>query len=202
VKQAFDAPAPAPLSAISSPFAAKRSSDDESALTHAAATNASSMAAGARPKEWENLTLGGTEPHRIGSGHETAFLYPAPGVSLPKAAALALLLMLSACKPPPEERHHMPQANAARGREIIGRVGCASCHTIPGIRWPEGRVGPDLHGFANSNLIAGELPNRPDILAAYVRQAPAVLPGTTMPAMPISEGEARDVAAYLYTLEP
>lgn len=124
------------------------------------------------------------------------------GVALPKAAAPFLLMVLAACKPPPEERHPMPEADAERGRAIIARVGCASCHTVPGIRWPQGQVGPSLHGFAASNLISGKLPNRPDVLAAYVANAPAMLPGTTMPAMPINEREARDVAAYLYTLEP
>jgi mono/diheme cytochrome c family protein len=118
------------------------------------------------------------------------------------AFILALSMLLAACKPPPEERHPMAEASAERGRAVIARVGCASCHTVPGIRWPEGQVGPSLHGFAASNLISGRLPNRPDVLAAYVADAPAVLPGTTMPAMPISEREARDVAAYLYTLEP
>lgn len=96
----------------------------------------------------------------------------------------------------------MPGASASRGADVIARVGCASCHTIPGVGWPQGQVGPALNGYAASNLISGRLPNRPDNLAAYVRDAPAVLPGTTMPAMPISQGEARDVAAYLYTLEP
>lgn len=127
-----------------------------------------------------------------------------PGVPLPKAAAflLSLVFLLAACKPPPDERHPMPEASAERGRAIIARVGCASCHTVPGIRWPQGQVGPSLHGFAASNLISGRLPNRPDVLAAYVANAPQVLPGTTMPAMPINRREARDVAVYLYTLEP
>ncbi len=117
-------------------------------------------------------------------------------------AILFFVLLLTACKSPPDERHSMPEANAARGRKVMARVGCASCHTIPGIAWPQGQVGPALQGFAAGNLISGQLPNRPDVLAAYVRNAPEVLPGTTMPAMPISEREARDVAAYLYTLEP
>ena len=47
-------------------------------------------------------------------------------------------------------------------------------------------------------MIAGRVPNRPDLLSAYVRNAPAVAPGTTMPAMPLSVQESRDVAAYLY----
>ena len=50
-------------------------------------------------------------------------------------------------------------------------------------------------------MIAGRLPNRPDVLAAFVRNAPALVPGTAMPAMPLTEEESRDVAAYLYTLE-
>jgi mono/diheme cytochrome c family protein len=123
------------------------------------------------------------------------------GGRLPNSyALLPLVLAVGACKPPPEPQQHMPEANPARGLAVIERVGCGSCHTIPGLGWPEGAVGPTLRNFADRNLIAGHLPNRPDILAAYVRNAPAVLPGTTMPAMPISQGEARDVAAYLYTL--
>lgn len=94
----------------------------------------------------------------------------------------------------------MPQADPARGLRVMARVGCGSCHTIPGLDWPQGRVGPPLAGYSERNLIAGHLPNRPDLLAAYVRNAPAVLPGTTMPAMPVTPEESRDVAAYLYTL--
>jgi cytochrome c2 len=120
---------------------------------------------------------------------------------LPTAHALIpLILLVGACKPPPDERNEMPEASPVQGLAVMKRVGCASCHTVPGLRWPEGQVGPTLHRFAERNLISGQLPNRPDVLAAYVRNAPAILPGTTMPAMPISQGEARDVAAYLYTL--
>lgn len=95
----------------------------------------------------------------------------------------------------------MPEADPARGLQAMSRVGCGSCHDIPGLHWPQGAVGPSLHGFGKANLIAGHLPNRPDVLSAYVRHAPDVLPGTTMPAMPLTEQESRDVAAYLYTLD-
>lgn len=121
---------------------------------------------------------------------------------LPTALALLVpVLLLAACKPPPEQRHFMPEASAAAGRVAIERAGCGACHRVPGIDWPRGAIGPDLAGFARRTLIAGRLPNRPDLLAAFVRDAPTLVPGTTMPAMPLSEGEARDVAAYLYTLE-
>lgn len=111
-----------------------------------------------------------------------------------------LLVLVAACQPPAGERHAMPDADPAAGLAVIERVGCGSCHDIPGLRWPRGRLGPSLVGFADQGLIAGRLPNRPAVLAAYVRNAPALTPGTTMPAMPLSEREARDVAAYLYTL--
>ena len=95
----------------------------------------------------------------------------------------------------------MPEADAQAGRAVVERVGCGSCHTFPDIRWPRGGVAANLDGFADQALIAGRLPNRPDILAAFVRDAPALVPGVAMPAMPMTEGEARDVAAYLYTLD-
>ncbi len=79
------------------------------------------------------------------------------------------------------------------------RVGCGACHSIPGI-WPKGEVGPALDRFGRQSLIAGRLPNRPDILASFLRDAPLLLPGTAMPDMPLTEEEARDAAAYLYAL--
>jgi mono/diheme cytochrome c family protein len=113
---------------------------------------------------------------------------------------LPLFLALGACQPPPGERHALPGADPAAGLAAMRKVGCGSCHHVPGISWPQGRVGPALHGFADQALIAGKLPNRPDLLVAYVRDAPSLTPGTAMPAMPLSEAEARDIAAYLYTL--
>lgn len=112
------------------------------------------------------------------------------------------VLIVSGCERPAIERHPMPGADAARGREIIMNVGCASCHIIPGVNWPKGRVGPSLAGFASRPLIAGGHPNDPLVLAEFVRNAPAYIPHGGMPPMPLNEEEARDVAAYLYTLEP
>ncbi len=125
------------------------------------------------------------------SGREKRF---PPGMQ----ALLPLLALVAACKPPPEESRFMPIASAERGKAVIVRVGCASCHTITGIDWPRGQNGPALHAFAERGLIAGRLPNRPDVLAAYIRNAPGMVPGSAMPAMPVSEQEARDIAAFLY----
>lgn len=113
---------------------------------------------------------------------------------------LPLLLIAAACKQPPEERQFMPVASAANGKAAIERVGCGACHSIEGIDWPKGDVGPPLRDLSRRALIAGRVPNEPELLARFVRNAPEVVPGTTMPPMPLSEEEARDVAAYLYEI--
>lgn len=113
-------------------------------------------------------------------------------------AVTVLAAMTAACKPPPTARHDFDTAAADRGRAVVAAAGCAACHAFPDIAWPKGRAGPDLTRFDGLGPIAGALPNTPANLAAFVRNAPAAKPGSTMPAMPITPSEARDVAAYLY----
>ena len=115
-------------------------------------------------------------------------------------ASVPLLVALCGCEKPPEQQHFVPQASVERGKAAIERAGCGACHTIPGVSWPQGKVGPSLSGFGRQTLIAGRVANRPDTLADFVRNAPAVVPGTAMPPMPLTPQESRDVAAFLYTL--
>lgn len=90
--------------------------------------------------------------------------------------------------------------NARHGRELIVSYGCGACHTIPGIHTARGVVGPPLLFFARRTMIAGELPNSPDNLMRWLQNPPAVEPKTAMPALGITDTEAHDIAAYLYTL--
>ena len=113
---------------------------------------------------------------------------------------LGLATLLCACADKSDPPRAVMGADAARGLEVIERVGCAACHATPGVSWPKGLAGPSLEGFADSPLIAGQFPNRPDRLIAFLKDAPSMAPDTAMPAMPITDAEARDVAAYLYTL--
>ena len=116
-------------------------------------------------------------------------------------AALAVGLMsLGACADKTEAPRVIAGADAARGLAVVERVGCAACHRIPGIAWPTGAVGGSLDRFAERSLIAGRLPNQPDTLVPWLRDAPSLSRETGMPPMPITDAEARDVAAYLYTL--
>lgn len=137
-----------------------------------------------------------------GGGGEEYHAHAAATVRLRRLFLLGALapslLQIAACKPPPDEQHFMPAADLANGKEAIERAGCAACHTIPGISWPQGKVGPDLGGLSDRALIAGKLPNRADVLGAYIRDAPSLVPESAMPAMPVSDTEARDIAAFLY----
>lgn len=117
-----------------------------------------------------------------------------------RIGGLAAGLLVAACGGPPDDAPRLPGADADRGRALIGEVGCGACHAIPGVDWPRGTVGPALEGFAERGLIAGRFPNRPEVLADWVRDAPSMAPETGMTPMPLNEQEARDVAAYLYTL--
>ena len=87
-----------------------------------------------------------------------------------------------------------------RGAELISSFGCGSCHTIPGIDGAEAVVGPPLTDMGRREYIAGNLPNEPDNMIRWLVDPQAVEPGTAMPNLGLSEGEARHVAAYLYTL--
>lgn len=90
--------------------------------------------------------------------------------------------------------------DAARGAVIVGQVQCGACHEIPGIPDAHGLVGPPLTGFARRTMVAGMLPNTPDALAHWLRDPQSVTPGNGMPSTNLTDQQARDVAAYLYTL--
>jgi mono/diheme cytochrome c family protein len=113
---------------------------------------------------------------------------------------IALPLLLAACDGPPDTHPELPSADPANGRALVLEKGCAACHTFPDIGWPRGGLGHPLDGFADQGLIAGRVPNQPGHLVRFVRNAPALVPGIAMPATPMSDQDAHDVAAYLLTL--
>lgn len=90
--------------------------------------------------------------------------------------------------------------DASRGVAVIDEVGCGACHIIPGIDGAEGMVGPPLTAWANRSYIAGRLPNKPSNLIPWVMDAPSIEPSTAMPDLDLTEQQARDVAAYLFSL--
>jgi cytochrome c1 len=108
---------------------------------------------------------------------------------------------LMACDGPPDRTPTLGDANAGNGLRLVSEKGCVACHTFPDVPWPRGGLGPSLQDFGRQGLIAGRLPNQPGILMQFVRNAPTLAPGTAMPAILMTDQEARDVTAYLYTLK-
>lgn len=88
----------------------------------------------------------------------------------------------------------------AKGREELARLPCGGCHEIPGVHGAQGRVGPPLTHFAGRAFIGGRASNTPGNLVQWIQDPHAIDPQSAMPPMNVSEQEARDVAAYLYTL--
>jgi cytochrome c2 len=95
----------------------------------------------------------------------------------------------------------LPGSQPDRGQEALrSRYGCGACHVIPGVPGAQGQVGPPLTQFARRSLIAGRLPNTAENLVAWIRTPQDFEPGTGMPNLGVGEADARDMAAYLYTL--
>lgn len=90
--------------------------------------------------------------------------------------------------------------NSENGQLLMTRYGCSSCHAISGVPDARGTVGPSLTGIAERSLIAGKLPNTPANLIRWIREPQSISPGSGMPNLGASDQDARDMAAYLYTL--
>ncbi len=86
-----------------------------------------------------------------------------------------------------------------RGLAAISRYGCGSCHTIAGNRSAYGLVGPPLTGIGNRMYVAGVLANTPDNIVRWIRHPKQVNEKTVMPDLGVTQQDATDIAAYLYS---
>jgi cytochrome c len=121
-----------------------------------------------------------------------------------KAALLGIavvLIALTGCKPNDAAKDWAADATGGtpeRGKDAIGKYGCAACHTIDGIS-SEAMVGPPLTRMAARSYLAGSMQNNAANLIRFIHHPRAVHNDTAMPEMGLSEQDARDIAAYLYT---
>lgn len=126
------------------------------------------------------------------------------GVPGQRASVVSLLLVaitLSGCQDNASTSPwQIGGAQPARGPELIEHYGCGACHTVPGVTQARGTVGPPLSQFGRRAYIAGTLQNDPDNLILWLRHPQQVLPGNAMPNTGLTQRDARDIAAYLYTL--
>jgi len=88
----------------------------------------------------------------------------------------------------------------ARGAKAVATYGCGSCHVIPGIRQAYGVLGPPLVSFGRHTVLAGQVVNSADQLVLWIVNPQRIKPATAMPNLGVTADDARDIAAYLYTL--
>lgn len=128
-----------------------------------------------------------------------AFVKAMPRLTVDQYRSLAASL--------PQHGHPPAPAASARpgdaviGRRAAGQYLCATCHHIPGIVGAEQHVGPPLDGMGRRSFIAGVLPNTPQNMARFLKNPQEVDPRSAMPPLGLSDQDARDIAAFLATLD-
>jgi cytochrome c len=115
---------------------------------------------------------------------------------LAAAACLAMAGCDSGPKPPPGVL-----GDPARGKLALTQYGCQACHKIPGVTGSDVYVGRPLEGLAKRRFIAGNLLNNQPNLMHWIRDPQSVYADSAMPNLGVSEKDARDISAYLLTLD-
>ena len=113
--------------------------------------------------------------------------------------APAVAFVLAACSSSRTTIMH-GGGDADRGKEAIATYGCGACHSIPGVAGAHGQVGPPLDHWSRRVYIAGDVANTEDFLIRWIEVPEAIKPRTAMPTLGVTDGAARDIAAYLYSL--
>jgi mono/diheme cytochrome c family protein len=99
-----------------------------------------------------------------------------------------------------EREPQQAAADARRGRQALQQYACVTCHAIPGAVGSQAPVGPSLARIASRAFIAGVLPNSLENMELWLIAPQDVKPGTAMPDLDMSARDAKDIAAYLATL--
>jgi mono/diheme cytochrome c family protein len=111
--------------------------------------------------------------------HADAIFHPAPADATPTAAL----------------------GDVEAGRRATERYLCVTCHVIPGLVGADRHVGPPLNGIARRGYIGGVVVNTPDNMVRWLKDPRALDPLSAMPALGLSDQDARDIAAFMYTLD-
>jgi cytochrome c len=116
-------------------------------------------------------------------------------------ALLVLLALAAACGPNRiEAARALTGGEPERGRELCRRYSCGSCHVIPGVSEDPGKLGPTLVRVAERPMLGGQVPNTPDNMKQWIRDPHAMKRGSGMPKLGVNDSDARDLAAFMYTL--
>jgi cytochrome c oxidase subunit 2 len=88
------------------------------------------------------------------------------------------------------------------GRDTFLSLACVSCHTVKGTT-AIGKIGPELTHVASQKSIAGGVLSPVDEanLTRWIKDPPAVKPGTKMPNYNLSDQQVHDIVQWLLTLK-
>ena len=86
-----------------------------------------------------------------------------------------------------------------RGMAAVNRYGCGACHTIARNPTAHGLVGPPLTGIGARMYVAGVLANTPPNIVHWIQHPKEVDEKTVMPDLGVTDQDATDIAAYLYS---
>ena len=115
------------------------------------------------------------------------------------AVAAALVLLAGCDKVMPPAGVRLPGQSDRKAVELIRYYGCGTCHSIPGVPSATGLVGPPLAKLKSRTYIGGVLTNNLDNLTRWIQNPRQMAPKTAMPDVGVTEGDAKVIAAYLYT---
>ena len=115
----------------------------------------------------------------------------------------ALVFITIGCHSPQEapSPSAVAEGDAERGKMLVQKYGCGTCHLVPGVQGAVGTMGPPLAGIGDRPILMGGLPNEPANMVKWIRDPKEVNPRTFMPDLNIGAQEGSDIAAYLYTLK-
>jgi|SRR3954471_2784693 cytochrome c len=115
---------------------------------------------------------------------------------------LLCALLLAACNREDKQQiSNMTGGDASKGKEAIARYGCTACHNVPGVKGPRGMVGPPLDHMASRAFIAGKIQNTPPNMIQWIENPQSMDPNNAMPNLNVTAADAKDMAAFLYTLK-
>ena len=112
----------------------------------------------------------------------------------------------------------LAKGDAARGKDLYNKSSCIGCHAIAGTPFNMAAVGPNLTHVGTRYTIAGGLyPNDAKHLAYWIKNAPALKPGSLMPTLGkgltdpktkmvvnvggLTDADIADIVAYLQALK-
>ena len=109
----------------------------------------------------------------------------------------ACAIVAAACGAPSTGGAAADEMQVERGRLLLTRYHCGTCHAIPGVAAAQGRFAASLEGYGRRSYIAGRVANEPAALARWIVDPASIVPGTRMPNMGVAPADARAMAAYL-----